>query len=164
MSSKGNYRLAAAVDIVLLWGRLGGKFAIVALIAFGVVRIIPGLPAVAAPAILALALLFAVAAVWRLRPFLEVRKNGIPMEGYITAVDERKVSRSDGGRHLKKRLSFRYEVAGNEYAGQTTWGSSGRFGTLGRGNPIPLVVDPAHPDGAVWAEDMPIRMPQVIGL
>jgi hypothetical protein len=165
MASKRDYQLAAAIDSLLLWGRLGGNYAVVALIACGFVSLMDGIPEWVAPSILTVSLLLGAVALVRLWPFLSVRKHGIPIEGRITEVKERRVeNNSDGGVSLKKRVSYSYEFDGIEYKGLTTWGSSGRFGTLGQGSPVPLIVNPKRPDRAVWLEDMPIQIPSLIGM
>ncbi|TXS94205.1 DUF3592 domain-containing protein [Parahaliea maris] len=164
MASRRDYQLAVAVDTLLLWGRLGGAYCAVALIAYGFLSLM-AVPDWVAPTTLAIALLIGLTAALRLRPFLVVRKHGVPMEGRVTEIKERRVkNNSDGGSFLKKRLVYSYEYEGVEYRGQTTWGSSGRFGTLDTGNPIQIIINPRRPAEAVWIDDMPIKMPQVIGM
>lgn len=163
MSSKGQYQFAILVDSVLLWGRLGGKFAVFAVVVWGILGLIPTIPSWLAPSALLAAFVLAMLAILRLLPYLAVRKNGVIIEGHVSDIEEERSRQADLN-HLSKRINFRYEINGQEYTGQTTWASSGKFGTLGIGNPIPLLVDPARPQRAFWTEDVPLQMPQVIGL
>ena len=164
MASRSNYTFAIAIDMALLWGRSGGEYAIPALIAAGFLSVIDGVPGWAAWAALAVAGVFALAAIWRMQPILAIRRNGIEVAGRITEVErKRSHSGSSGNARLRKRLNYEYDVEGTTYRGCTRWAGSGRFGTLDAGNPIPLMVDQTQPDRAAWVEDVPLRKPELIG-
>ena len=164
MISRSNYTFAIAVDMALLWGRSGGKYAIPALVAAGFLSVIDGVPGWTAWAASAVAGVFALTALWRMQPILAVRRNGIEIAGRITEVERKRsyVSSSESTK-LRKRLTYEYEVEGTTYRGRTRWAGSGRFGTLEAGNPIRLMVDQTQPDRAAWVEDVPLRKPELIG-
>lgn len=166
MATRGQYRLAFTIDCTLLWGRLGGKYLFVALVAALFLSLMDGIPGWAVPLVLGIGAAAGLIAYVRMRPFLSLGKNGVSIDGRVTDVERReKLSGvSDGGKRIQKRVTYSYEVDGTEFTGRIDWRGSGDFGTLGVGHNIPLVVDPEYPARAVWEKDVPIRMPEIVGL
>ena len=165
MGTRGQYRLAFAIDCALLWGRFGGQYLFVALVAALFLSLMDGVPGWVAPLVLGIGVASGVIAYLRIQPYLSLRKKGVSIDGRVTGVERREMYRgvSDGSKRVQKRVAFSYEVDGAEFTGQIDWRGSGDFETLDTGHSIPLVVDPEHPAVAVWEKDMPIRMPEIIG-
>ena len=166
MATRGQYRLAFAIDCALLWGRLGGKYLFAALVAAFFLSLMGGIPGWVVPLVLGTGAAAGIFAYVRMRPHLSLGRNGISLDGRVTEVErrEKQVGASDGGKRVEKRLSYSYEIDGTEFSGRIDWRGSGEFGTLDAGHSIKLVVDPENPSVAVWEKDVPIQMPQVIGV
>lgn len=166
MATRGQYRLAFIIDCTLLWGRLGGKYLFVAVVAALILSLIDGVHGWVVSLVLCIGGAVGLIAFFRIRPFLSLGKKGVNIDGRVTDVERREKQSgvSDGGKRVLKRVTYSYEVDGTEFTGRIDWRGSGDFGTLDVGHSIPLVVDPEFPAVALWEKDIPIRMPEIAGL
>lgn len=153
------YRIVFAIDLVLLWSRLGGAFAIFAAIA-AFISSKSGAPPWLGWLLGAVAVGLAIRAVIQVIPAVTVWQRGMAVTGRVIEIQQR---RNRGSEHvsLKTRVHFAFQFEGHEYAGVSTWGAPSRTALLAVGGPIELCHDPRKPGGVFWEEDLPIRMPPV---
>lgn len=153
------YRIVFAIDLTLLWSRLGGVYAIFAAIGTLIASKTGAAPWVSW--ILGLAAVgMAVLGVVRVLPAVKVWQRGVSVTGWVVEVEKRR-NRSSEQISLTTRVRFAFQLDGHEHAGASTWGSPSRTALLAVGGPIELRYDPDRPGSVFWDEDLPIRMPPV---
>ena len=137
------------------FGRLGGKLAGYAFIAWLFLRAIEQTEPYA-PLALAISAAFLVLAVVRFRTALAVAARGVPAEGTQSGFDVYYGASTGSGNSTRiRRLNFTYEFEGQQFSGKSTWMSKNASTELAPYTRIPLVVDPQNPQRAYWTLELP---------
>lgn len=137
------------------FGRLGGKLAVYAFIAWLFLRAIEQTEPYA-PIALAISAAFLVVAIVRFRTARTVAARGVPIEGTQSGFDTYYGASTDNGRGFRmRRLNFTYEFEGQQFTGKSTWMSKSASSGLAPYTRIPLVVDPQNPQRAYWTLELP---------
>lgn len=137
------------------FGRLGGKLAAYAFIAWLFLRAIEQTESYA-PLALAMSAAFLVLAMVRFRTAMAVAARGVPVEGIQSGFDVYYgASTGSGHSNRIRRLNFTYEFEGQQFKGKSTWMSKSASSELAPYTRIPLVIDPQNPQRAYWTHELP---------
>ena len=153
MDDQGD-KLVWTLDTLSLLGRFGGKLALFAMVAWLFLRSIESTEQFAPLALLA-ALAMLGWAFFRIRGALIVSARGVPAEGTVSGFNEYAGASHSRGSFKMRQMEFSYEFDGQQFRGKSTWHGKRTFSEIALYQKIPLFVDPANPERAYWAPDLP---------